>query len=259
MTPLSEILERFNRKERNLLIRHILGHNVKKLQLSEKFRRDLAEKLQIKAGIPEDAWWATDYHIAWIAGAVGLFALHCPPAGHLDEGSLLLHEIEGPEAVAEITSPTVSGHPWTNRPLKLAGDRRLIEGGQEDVDLLISYEDATTHQNELILIEVKGDSSFGNNQLKSKIVRAASARDFYHELCKGEHLEVNFHFALMSPREPRRLTAEWPDWALRNRKIPWIELPFAADLLMVSRCDKSGLRQRNGTQWAVFKTSETEE
>lgn len=70
--PLSAALERFNRKERNLLVRAILGHEEKPLQLTGSFRNRVAGALDNFAGIPEDAWWATDYHISWLAGALAI-------------------------------------------------------------------------------------------------------------------------------------------------------------------------------------------
>jgi len=65
-------LERFNRKERNLLVRAVLGHETKALELSGEFRKTVADALQI-ALIPPDAWRATDYHIAWLAGALAVY------------------------------------------------------------------------------------------------------------------------------------------------------------------------------------------
>jgi hypothetical protein len=59
---LASALERFSRKERILLVRKVLGHEDKPLQLSDGFRGKVASELQID-GIPSDAWWATDYHL----------------------------------------------------------------------------------------------------------------------------------------------------------------------------------------------------
>jgi hypothetical protein len=63
---LADVLKRFNRKERNLLVRAVLGDEQKPLLLSDQFRKDIASKLRIE--IQPDAWWATDYHINWLAG-----------------------------------------------------------------------------------------------------------------------------------------------------------------------------------------------
>lgn len=119
MDQLAQALERFNRKERNLLIRAALGHQEMPLQLSVGFRERVASALGI-APLPDHAWWATDYHISWIAGAL---------ATYLDD-----------------TAALTSGRP---NPIVETTQRRLIEGNQEDIDLLIA-----AGQN-LIMIEAK--------------------------------------------------------------------------------------------------------
>ena len=71
MHSLADALERFNRKERNLLVRAMLA-NEERLRLpNEHFRGKVAQKLGLS--IPEDAWWATDYQLARLAGAIALF------------------------------------------------------------------------------------------------------------------------------------------------------------------------------------------
>jgi hypothetical protein len=222
---LCEILERFNRKERNLVIRHILGHTANPLRLDVKFRYKVSTALNLESQIPESISWWTDYHISWLAGALVLFAM-------------------GPE-VASKASPTGSGI-LENR--QLSNHRWLVEGGGEDIDLVLAYD------HELILIEAKGDAFFSNKQLKSKIERLELVRQIYHEKSPGMP-EINFRFALMSPQPPtpKRLTVTWPEWALRGAKLPaWIELPLPTNLLMVSRCNESsGERSRDGECWAV--------
>ena len=59
-TKLVDILEAFNRKERNLLVRDILGHSKEKLLLSA----DFLKRIRDASGVELDpmAWWATDFH-----------------------------------------------------------------------------------------------------------------------------------------------------------------------------------------------------
>jgi len=66
-----DALKRFNRKERNILIRYVLGDAENGLRLGEKFREDLLDALTVT--VREDAWWATDYHINWLAAALDLY------------------------------------------------------------------------------------------------------------------------------------------------------------------------------------------
>jgi predicted RecB family nuclease len=132
-----KILERFNRKERNLVIRHILGHTANPLRLDVKFRYKVSTALNLESQIPESISWWTDYHISWLAGALVLFAM-------------------GPE-VASKASPTGSGI-LENR--QLSNHRWLVEGGGEDIDLVLAYD------HELILIEAKGDAFLAISNLK---------------------------------------------------------------------------------------------
>ena len=138
MRSLVNALERFNRKERNLLVRDAIGHNESPIPLSQGFRDKIAKRLGLQEEVPADAWWATDYHIAWLAGALSVYAL--------GEGAL------------EQT--------WANPP---ANQRRLMEANQEDIDLVVSWE------TRIVLIEAKGYSCFSNTQLESKLASKTGA------------------------------------------------------------------------------------
>ena len=83
MTELADLLKRFNRKERNLLVRAVLGDKDDPLKLIPTFCKDIESKLQIKE-IQPDAWWATDYHINWLAGALQAMSvcIQAPSAAH---------------------------------------------------------------------------------------------------------------------------------------------------------------------------------
>lgn len=64
-----DCLRAFNRKERYWVIKTALGDS---LPLSGEFRHRLSSKLPIS--IPPDAWWAVDYHIDWLVGAIALYS-----------------------------------------------------------------------------------------------------------------------------------------------------------------------------------------
>jgi hypothetical protein len=216
MDSLASALERFNRKERNLLVRAVLGHEVKPVELSESFRVSVAKALKIS--IPPSAWWATDYHLEWLAGAIAVYA-------------------EGATAAVEKKARD-------NPPVEVTTPRRLVEGNQEDIDLVIAS------GLDLILIEAKGASPWDNQQLRSKLVRLKHI----HAEAEKARDAVQFHLLLMSPRHSERLDVEWPDWALIDSEDPaWIELPFPRDSLMVSRCDERGNPNADGKSWCVRK------
>ena len=88
------------------------------LLLDASYCRRVGEKVGLEFR-PADAWWATDYHISWLAGAL---ALHT----------------EGEASV---------GKKHDNKPSETG--RRLVEGNQEDIDLVIAV------VNRVILVEAK--------------------------------------------------------------------------------------------------------
>lgn len=98
---LVDALARFNRKERYWLIRNALGRS--SARLDDAFRDQL--KLAIgKEEVPTDAWWAMDYHLDWLIGALSLVA---------DDKSV--HQV---------------------RPNSL----NFVTGSQEDMDLVVAFD-----------------------------------------------------------------------------------------------------------------------
>ncbi|HEY0218823.1 MAG TPA: hypothetical protein VGC26_03505 [Afipia sp.] len=218
--PLSAALERFNRKERNLLVQAILGHKERKLQLSDAFRNVVATQLGL-ATVPQGAWWATDYHLSWLAGALAV----------LEKG----------EAAIDRTLP-----PWSNpkQGTKIEGNvTQLVEGNQEDVDLVIAT------GLELIMVEAKGFGSFDSCQIQSKLDRIEMLRQFYTVSIKPQRNIVRFHFIFVSPKKPPDFP--WPRWALnKSGAIPWICLELGKRLT-VERCDSQHNRDADGCHWHV--------
>jgi hypothetical protein len=170
---LADALELFNRKERNLLVRLALGHKEKRLRLSDSFRSEVGRELAIE--IPGEAWWATDFHFSWLAGALKVHA-------------------QGQEEALK---------PEENLQL---GARHLVEGNQEDVDLVIAT------GGHLIMIEAKAYDAWSNSQMASKIERLNLLDQYYTTLPRTSEPPVQFHFLLISPTAPKRLSANWPPW-----------------------------------------------
>ncbi|MBR0663980.1 hypothetical protein GXW71_06375 [Roseomonas hellenica] len=196
MDLLPSTLERFNRKERNLLVRDALGHRGVPLRLSDNFRARLACTLdQPSAPVPQDAWWATDFHISWIAGALAIFA-------------------RGDAAVSnQFPNPSRSAEDSTKR-------RYLIEQNQEDVDLIVSW------GRELVFVEAKAYGSFTNTQWKSKLTRLELLHNFYLSLEIPADRAIRFHVVLASPTKPKLLKGSLPHWLCRRPPddLPWLEL-----------------------------------
>jgi hypothetical protein len=162
VAALDSVLERFNRKERNLLVRAVLGHRKdQSLLLADSFRTEVASKLRIDA-IPKNAWWATDYHIDWLAGALAIDA----------------------QGESGLCRPDLNARGGKNCS--------LVEGQQEDFDLVI----ATGRH--LILIEAKAHGTWNDEQLERKRARKKLLEEYRDKLKS----DVQIYFLLASPVDP---------------------------------------------------------
>jgi hypothetical protein len=216
-----EALEAFNRKERNLLTRFALGMKAERPALSDTFCEKVAEKLGIR--LNGQAWWATDYHISWMAGALCVYR-------------------NGIEATLR---------PQLNLPGQKEPLRHLVERNQEDIDLVLVSND------HLIMIEAKGYGAWSNLQMTSKLERLELLYTYYRSL-GHEDQPIHFHLLITSPSEPKKLVSKWPSWACREGQVPWIQLDLADQdrLLAVTQCDKSGRVTAAGDHWrAISKAS----
>ena len=122
-------------------MRDILGQTQGHIPpLSAHFRNKLHSLLGFE--VPESAWWATDYHINWLAGAIAVY-------GRQSE-----------------QLPPFPNPPFPPlRPADSSTARKLVEGNQEDIDLVISF------GQHLILVEAKAYGTFTDRQINSKLAR----------------------------------------------------------------------------------------
>jgi hypothetical protein len=185
---LVEALQMFNRKERYWLIRNALGKTSE--ELDPNFRKLLKDELSIEVPEkPEIVWWAMDYHLDWLVGA-----LH-------------LYKYQGEEtSVARQENPKL----FKDNEEK---DVYLVNGSIEDIDLIIAFDKPKT----LIFIEAKGDAAWDCNQLNRKIGRLKNIA----ERIKG----VESHFILISPKPPqknrmRNIDATKLDWIFDEEDKP---------------------------------------
>lgn len=128
--------------------------------------------------------------------------------------------------------------------------RRLIEGNQEDIDLIIA---SGCH---LILIEVKAFGAWDNKQLQSKLNRLDLLNVEYEQIADREDVDrVRMHFLLMSPREPRKINVDWPEWIRQKKQIPWVHLhlPEGEPILQVNRCDADAEEMAEGDHWRIVE------
>ena len=210
MMTLMEQLESFNRKERFFLIGDALGNQ--SFQLSSDFRVRLNAVFGIMP--PSRALVAMDYHLDWI------------------HASLFLSLPENDEDAIYLNTRTIA------------------TGTQEDVDLLVAFEEGCiTH---LLLIEAKAETGWTNKQTLSKAKRLESI----FGTDGTNYPQVKPHFGLMSPRRPKQLnTYLWPPWMTRDGEPFCFELKVPIGRRKVTRCDSSGRPSAEGDHFRALSCS----
>ena len=213
-----DYLERFNRKERSILLSHVLGQKDEKVfRLNRGFAKSLEDILKLKSPIPDDAFVAMDFHLDWLQMALYL-------ADRDDSPSQIIPNEED----------------------------RLVKANQEDIDLLITFKDEGTKKTHLVLIEAKADTGWTNKQLQSKAKRL---KIIFNKNPHGTDF-VRPHFVLMSPDESEKIRTEnWPDWMKAEGKssVLWLPLPLRDGLIKVTRCDEKKKPAKNGGHLFISK------
>lgn len=229
MNALAAILERFNRKERNLLLRDILGCPGKTLDLSPNFCERLAKAVQLPTDFLSTAWWATDFHFDWLAGGLLTFV-----NGETRERQ------ENPSG--------------------------LVMGNQEDLDLVVvAQASAPQAQYHLILIEAKAYGYFTKKQYESKVARLAQLYKFYRDMEKESPPRITFHYVLYSPSAPEKLVAKFLPWQTDVAKNPEhvhlvLTLPKpAGSILAVTRCNDDDVPDMQGRFWKCIDVAPRDE
>ena len=204
MTDLIHYLKAFNRKERFWLLHEVLGFEDQSFRLDSTFRGRLIE--HFGAHIPKNAYIAMDYHLDWLQMALWL-------AANGDTSEIIPNK-----------------------------KNALIHANQQDVDLLIAFNEGNTTQ--LILIEAKADTSWSNDQLSSKCERLEW---IFKEGRPGTNL-VTPKFVLMSPRAPEKLKRnDWPSWMkMMDGDLRWLKLSLPRGLRKVTRCNDVGKSDESG-------------
>ena len=122
-------LKSFNRKERFILLHHVLGNEGESFRLGGGFREELARKLDVK--IPDNAFVAMDYHIDWLQMAIlsvtGIVRNDGLVDGNPEDIDLLV-AFEACGKMHIVLMEAKGDTPWSNRQLnsKAARFRRIF-------------------------------------------------------------------------------------------------------------------------------------
>lgn len=241
-SPLVALLQRFNRKERYWLLADALGYN---LSLDKSYREKI--KNIIGVDVPEDAWWALDYHFDWLYAA-----LSCAP----DFDPVL------PDGPRENGTFEASGQTGSSEAIDQS---RQITGAQEDIDFLIAF------GRTLILVEAKAATGWTHAQMASKARRLKSLDPF---LVSSDPKGVQIYFVLTSPKESANLKTGI--LKTKNKIENWLnEIPSSMrstgegnycffmelgsfkgkEFLQVERCDNDGKPDRAGENWHIVRSA----
>ncbi len=163
-------------------------------RLGDEYARVLSKKFDL--AVPPCSWAAMDYHLDWISAA--LHVTHNPPT---------------------------EGERWPNTG--------IVKGNQEDVDLIVGFDNADTTV--LLLIEAKADTAWTNSQQNSKADRLSRIFGPGSDRYPG----VEPHFALTSPNEPEKLNvSHWPKWMAPEGRPIWFPLTLPTNRRRVVRSDQ---------------------
>lgn len=147
--------------------------------ISTDLRMRLSASLGI--GVPPAPFVAMDYTLDWLYAAVTCFA---NPRAWVDPQPL--HE-------------------------------SAIRGSQEDVDLLLAWDQATPH---VVVVEAKGFTGWSNKQMESKALRFGAI--FPEEV----RAFVDAHFVLAGPKPSAGLSTKgWPQWMANEGRLHFLEIP----------------------------------
>ncbi len=226
MSGLLAQLQRFNAKERYWLLAQALcgqleDRNVKRgggFQLDYDFVAQLGKCLDVTITGP--TWAAMDYHLDWLYASVCLIGA-------------------APDSKESFENPLVPDD---------KNGKRMVQGNQEDIDLLVHWRDAKGDR--LVLVEVKGATGWSTSQLESKFLRLNA---IFAE--NGPLREfVQPYFVLVSPEEPsgtvnNTVPSMWRHG--HDGRVAWVPLRMPRDSLwQVMRCDENGRASaKNDSRW----------
>ncbi|MCF8260332.1 MAG: hypothetical protein K9J12_06130 [Melioribacteraceae bacterium] len=206
-------LTEFNRKERFFLIGQALGNE--NFILSPEFRIELKLALpNLSKEIPDNAFAAMDYHLDWIYGSAFLSE---------NKNQVKLHPL----------------------------DKKYISATQEDIDLIVAFEDRFQNQTHLIMCECKAETGWTNKQIQSK---GSRLKNIFGKDGKNFQSIIPY-FILISPRKPLRIdTLELPSFMINNGEIPWMSLRIPEKLKKITRSNELGRNDKDGRNWRIEYT-----
>lgn len=231
--PLLTVLERFNRKERFILLEQATadqGH----IAMSPSFLKKLSVALGDIEIPPNPEFVAMDFHLNWLYAALELTHGEWVSPG------------AGLKAAQDV--------PRLPNPAEPPTHRHAIERNQEDVDLIVGWVTGDTCH--LALVEAKAYSGWSSKQMTSKITRL---RTIFGESSGGRYHGVIPHLVLASFANPTKLdTSTWPEWTMPNGYPAHLRLdPPQSHRLHIGETDATGKPTLQGGHFAIRQLGPT--
>jgi hypothetical protein len=167
-----------------------------------------------------------------------------------------LGEVTGVEAPANARLFVDYHLDWLVASLRLAFDQparlsfrntgQAVKGNQEDIDLLVAFEErAVTH---LAMIEARASARWSMDQLRAKVKRLNSIFGIV-----GDRFPLaKPHFLLLSPvRPPAQVMKALPKWDRDSARPQWMPLSYPKERLIVEKTLASKKPSRTGSYFTV--------
>ncbi len=122
-----------------------------------------------------------------------------------------------------------------------------IAGSQEDVDLLVAWEEKGPH---LVLIEAKGFTGWSNKQMRSKADRLKAI------ITPKVLEEIDAHFVLVGPSRSKGLQTEfWPEWMRKQGRTHFVKLTDPGPRWSVRRSEPALEPATSSTKWCRWSVA----
>lgn len=212
MSELIDFLQSFNRKERFVVLRNVLGIESEMVLLNNEFRTKLQESLGGDPTVPDRVFVAMDYHLDWIE--IALF---------------------------RAANPDISlGRPFPNPSAS------EINSNQQDTDLLVAFDTSVNGRNltYLVLVEAKAFTGWNNKQMRSKVDRL---RTIFGEDDGLNYSDIALpRLVLMSPNPAQGIDhTNWPSWMKPNGEPMWLTYGLPSRV-KITRCMDDGTKSAEG-------------
>jgi hypothetical protein len=201
-------LSLLNSKERFYLFTY--ATNKGKFELTDEFKNEIYKTIKVK--MPNNYFAAIDYHLDWLSAAI--------------------------TKDSDVEEAFKNGTEFDN-------SEGLITGNQEDIDLIIAFEEDS--EVTIIMIEAKGVGSWTTKQVSSK------KRRLDEIFKKSNERNIYPYLILMSPKESEGLKRKidiinnrWIDKETNN--YYWIKLKLPSPLYKVGRVGKD---EQNRKKWRI--------